>query len=179
MSRFGTTMAACAAIATLSACGGGSTGGGVGDYASQFATLRAGDLATITPEVDLPTGAATYDYDGVASFNLSSGSSLIVYYGALAVDVSFSADTLSGQVTNLADINQDAVSGRVDITAGVLTGTNTGLGDGLSAIADGTIDGIDVSMDVTGHFFGDNGEGMALYFEEFGGSGIGVGIAAR
>ena len=177
MLRIKTLVPTLAVMAALSACGGGSSGGSTANYATQLANLQAGDILVFTPEPDLPTGSATYE--GVASFNLGGSSSIAGYYGALEVDVSFNAGTLTGQVTNLADFNQDAVSGRVDITGGSLTGTNSGIGNGLTASAGGTIDGNPVLMDVTGHFFGDNGEGIALYFDEIGSLGGGVGLAAR
>lgn len=165
-------------VAFLTGCGGG-TGGGLANYASQFANLSAMDIMTFTPEPNLPTGSATYL--GVASFNIgSTPTSLSGYYGALDVDVNFAADTLSGSVTNFSDFTRSPVSGSIAITSGVLTGANTAsIGGGLNASAAGTVDGRSLAFDVTGHFFSPTGEGVALYFDQIGALGGGTGFAAR
>jgi hypothetical protein len=112
----------------------------------------------------------------------ASSSSLSAYIGALEVNVDFAANTLDGSIENFAEYSVSGltgVSGSVDITNGVLTGNNTGIGDGLTAEADGTIDGQAVDWGVTGHFSGDNGEFVGLYFEGAGFGEGGVGVAAR
>lgn len=164
---------------TLVACGGSGTGSGTANYASQLASLQTLDTTLFTPEANLPTGSATYR--GAASFNVDNGSptTLTGYYGELAVNVRFADDTLFGSVTNMANFDQDPVSGSISITNGVLTGNNTGIGDGLTADASGTIDGNSLTMDVTGHFFDSTGGGIALYFDETTSLGGGVGLGVR
>ena len=180
------------AIAVLSACGGGSTGGGTLSYAQQLSGLNARLVDNrLTPERDLPTGSATYR--GIANFNLSNGSdadfnaaasgnlaALPAYLGALRLDVNFANDTFSGNITNFTNYAEQRKPGQITISNGVLTGRNAaGIGDGLTAVATGAIDGRALTMDVRGNFTGTRGQGAALYFDDRTSLAGGVGLAAR
>lgn len=164
-----------AALVALAACGGGTTGNG---FASQFASLSALS-SDLTPEPSLPTGNATYR--GVANFDLGTDGIVIAgYYGDLELAVDFAANSLLGDITKFANYEQITVSGRVDVTGGRLTGANeTGLGNGIVAVAGGTIDGTPINMNVDGSFIRANGEGIVLYFDDPRSQMGGVGMAAR
>lgn len=172
-------------LAALSACGGASTFASANalGYQTQFAFLQLAEStngALFTPVADLPSGSATYS--GIANVGfVASPSSLNTYFGELEVNVNFVGNNLSGSIENFADYsigNVTPVSGSVAITSGSLTGNNTFVGNGLTASANGSIDGQAVNWNVTGHFSGDNGEVVGLYFNGPGAEG-GVGLAER
>lgn len=170
-------------LVLVSACGGGMTStSGLEGYAAQFANLSALDTTLFTPEANLPTTSA--NYSGVANISVGgSATSLNAYLGELNVSVDFAGDTLSGSIDNFANYTGGSVTtpvdGMVTISNGNLTGNNTGIGDGLTAEADGTIDGHSVDMDVEGHFFDSTGDGLALYFDGAAFGDGGVGLATR
>lgn len=179
------TAATCVLLGLTAACGGsGGSGGGGGGGGAFDPQAELQNLAGVNPSAtlqrNLPSGRA--QYNGVGSFNFSDpqNAQLIGYYGDLTIDVDFASGNLSGEVDRLVDFQRNAVSGRVDIGNGRLSGENTaGIGGGLSARATGRIDGEPLSMEVTGNVIGDNGEGLALYFADDDTNRIGTGLAAR
>jgi len=183
-------------LPVLAACGGGGTGTGAGvaGLSTEFAALNSDlDLFPLTSEENLPSGSATYR--GVASFNTSDLDSipsnvtdptvlletLEGYYGALPVDVSFSENSLSGDVQNFVSFDGTSASGAIDISDGGITAaTNPELGDGFAATASGNIDGRAYTFDVGGNFHDDNAEALSITFNSTGANdAVGTGLAAR
>lgn len=179
---------------SIAGCGGGSgTGIGAGsgtgagsvgsfaDLSSSFSSMTAtGTGLSFTPEANMATGSATYQ--GVVNIGLGTGSGIGMRdtaFGALTVDVDFTGDTLSGSVDNFFYLDQSAASGSMTINNGTLTGNNTGIGDGLTADASGTVGGVALDMDVTGHFVGSGAEVINLYLDGKTDSSMGVGIGTQ
>lgn len=165
----------------LAGCGGG--GGGGTSFASLSSSLSSLNSSTggfgLTPEASMATGSATYA--GVANIGFGTGSGTRdAALGALTVNVDFTADTLSGSINNFSYFDQTSASGSMTISSGALTGTNdTGIGNGLTADASGTVGGNALNMDVTGHFAGTGAEAIYLYFDGKSDSSLGVGVGIK
>lgn len=168
---------------TVSACG---PSGGVSwsNYTDLSLDASAFSTATpFTPVGNLPPGSASYS--GFVNLGVSNGSSVTGYLGNLDVDVNFASQTFSGNASNFASYGTftsstsssgptlASVSGDVDMS-GTLSGTNNNIGDALSGTTSGNIDGNSADGTVTGHFSGDNGEAMFMFFT---GDALGVGVA--
>jgi hypothetical protein len=128
----------------------------------------------------LPTTSASYN--GVINIGFGTGAGVTDgAYGELNLNVNFGANTLSGSATNFAHYDQSSASGSMLITNGALTGNNTGIGDGLTADASGTVSGNALNFDVTGHFAGNNAEAVYLYLDakSAADTSLGVGIAVK
>jgi len=172
----------------LSACGGGGGGGGTGggnasleSYAADLAAIGSDPtLASSTPNstVNDMNGSATYN--GVINIGTDAASNpagAAAYYGSLSMTVDFSNagtnDAVTGTAGNFIQYfseiaspkTGEAVAGSIAMSGNLSGANTTGIGDGLSGTATGTIDGIDVAYTFDGNITGLAGNGMSLYFD--------------
>ena len=174
----------------LSACGGGGGGGGLGSGVSltDFANINAStNLNELTPNATVNGTSDTLSYTGFVNIGPDTGgASLVGFVGELDVSVNFASDAVSGSAQNFGEYtsatatgNLPGVSGSLAIN-GSLTGSNdSGLGDGMTGTAIGTVGGYAFDMTFDGNVLGASRDGVALYFDNTGDLGGGVGIAVR
>lgn len=192
MTRLPRALTAIACLALLTACGGGGGGGGLGssvgsgsgDVFTQYAALAAApELGTQATEVVVDAMSSTVAYDGVINLNHDGDG----YYGPMSVSVNYGTDKFTGSAGNFQRYEVvppstavlTNVSGSISMS-GSLTGDNeTSVTSGLTGTGSGSVAGDAVSYTIGGHIAGDNAEGVALYLDEVGTLGGGVGIAAR
>ena len=178
-------------IALLAGCasGGGNSGGGsnsgsstilgavpdVSEYQSTLTTLTAAtpsDLSSLTKQSDLPTSGQA-NYFGVANLTLSGDVSTF-YLGGADVVFDFSKKAMTGDITNFqsrpsTSTTLTPVTGSLDFSGGKLTGNNeSGVGSGITGSASGTVDGQSLDFDVSGGFFGSDGENVSLNLTDTG-----------
>ncbi len=176
---------------TLSACGGGGGGGGgglgSGVSLTDFANINAStNLNELTSDATVNGSSDTLSYSGFVNIGPDTGGATLVgFVGEMNVSVNFSSDAISGSAQNFGEYtatttgNLPAVSGSLAIN-GSLTGSNdSGLGDGMSGTAVGTVGGYAFDMTFDGNVLGATRDGVAMYFDNTGDLGGGVGIAVR
>lgn len=134
-------VASATAIATLAACGGGSTSGGGSSFASisneaerlfnEFEDIEA------TPVADVPDSGSA-GYSGIMGATASVAGEESDIAGLVDLDVNFGSDSFDGRIYDLVDEFEDTVAGTVRIQNGTFdrTGGSEVL---LEADASGTL----------------------------------------
>lgn len=179
-----------AITASMGLAGCNSTTGGSGGFSSSGGTdilTRYNNLSTIdttefTPNATVATMNGTARYSGVGNFTNGTGV-FSAYLGAIDLDVEFASGDMTGSVTDFAEyvfsltgytLGTD-INGSLALT-GTLAADNQSLTDGFAGRAVGSLDGVDLAMDMDGNLLGSNGDGMVLYFTDdviFGAGGVG------
>ena len=132
---------------------------GFAAYANQAAALHATwDAQAITAPTTLPL-SGTARFDGVMGLRLATGTGELLMNGALRLNIDFATDGLSGQAGSFSDQSQNAVSGSLAITGGVLDRTaNVGAEYTFSANIGGNLttpfDSFAITGDINGDFSG-------------------------
>jgi len=100
------------------------------------------------------------------------------YYGVLAMDVDFAAMDFTGDMTGFKIVDLGGgltdVNGSFDFVNGKLTGENSLFDSALTGTAQGTLDGVNDVMTVSGAFAGANADSVAIILDGTNFSGYGV-----
>ena len=167
------------ALGALSACGGGSSGGGslpaalsMSDYASAYASIATDpNLASMTPQATVDARGGSASYAGYATMTVGDGMAAAGYYGGVAMTADFAANSVTGNAGNFVKFFSAVADPSVGKSAagsmsftGTLTAANESFTDGIAGTGTGSIEGQAFGFDVSGNITGLNGEGAILYF---------------
>lgn len=126
------------------------------NYQEQMDDLhRAWDGVDISVPADLPYGGGA-TFNGVMGLTVETAAGALAINGALRVNADFTSNSLSGDVRDLVDQNENRLDGNLAITSGVLNrSANIGTDYTFGANIGGTLSGATETYTLLGDLSGD------------------------